>query len=199
MGERSVAPRASALYQSSFSKPPVAVQLPQPDVSANRDAPHLFKIPVQTFLEGVFRSIGTQQCLQRFDTQIGKFALINDLSLYVLDHIEHSVTVREQALPPVTIWREYKHIGNHADSRINVEIRNCRAIVRWIAARDELRLFFVKMSRLLTRRKSTSQADRGGFEAGAGMTTPGARNSRPRFGATPGWRRSRPEPRPTIS
>ena len=32
-------PRASALYQSSFSKPPVAVQLPQPDVSANRDAP----------------------------------------------------------------------------------------------------------------------------------------------------------------
>ena len=28
----------SALYQSSFSKPPVAVQLPQPDVSANRDA-----------------------------------------------------------------------------------------------------------------------------------------------------------------
>ena len=40
MGERSGAPRASALYQSSFSKPPVAVQLPQPDVSANRDAPN---------------------------------------------------------------------------------------------------------------------------------------------------------------
>ena len=39
MGERSGAPRPSALYQSSFSKPPVAVQLPQPDVSANRDAP----------------------------------------------------------------------------------------------------------------------------------------------------------------
>ena len=41
MGERSDAPRLLALYQSSFSKPPVAVQLPQPDVSANRDAPHI--------------------------------------------------------------------------------------------------------------------------------------------------------------
>ena len=40
MGARSGAPSGFALYQSSFSKPPVAVQLPQPDVSANRDAPH---------------------------------------------------------------------------------------------------------------------------------------------------------------
>ena len=49
MGERSGAPRASALYQSSFSKPPVAVQLPQPDVSANRDAPQRDGAPAFIF------------------------------------------------------------------------------------------------------------------------------------------------------
>src|SRR5271165_1082807 len=40
MGERSGAPSGFSPASIVISKPPVAVQLPQPDVSANRDAPH---------------------------------------------------------------------------------------------------------------------------------------------------------------
>ena len=40
MGERSGAPSGFSPASIVMSKPPVAVQLPQPDVSANRDAPH---------------------------------------------------------------------------------------------------------------------------------------------------------------
>src|SRR5271166_3127062 len=39
MGERSGAPSGFSPASIVISKPPVAVQLPQPDVSANRDAP----------------------------------------------------------------------------------------------------------------------------------------------------------------
>jgi hypothetical protein len=39
MGERSGAPSGFSPPSIVISKPPVAVQLPQPDVSANRDAP----------------------------------------------------------------------------------------------------------------------------------------------------------------
>src|SRR5271155_3210609 len=39
MGERSVAPSGFSRASIVISKPPVAVQLPQPDVSDNRDAP----------------------------------------------------------------------------------------------------------------------------------------------------------------
>src|SRR5208283_4378699 len=39
MGERSGAPSGFSPSSIVISKPPVAVQLPQPDVSANRDAP----------------------------------------------------------------------------------------------------------------------------------------------------------------
>src|SRR5271167_1889396 len=41
MGERSGAPSGFSPASIVISKPPVAVQLPQPDVSANRDAPHI--------------------------------------------------------------------------------------------------------------------------------------------------------------
>src|SRR5271166_4982167 len=41
MGERSGAPSGFSPASIVISKPPVAVQLPQPDVSANRDAPQL--------------------------------------------------------------------------------------------------------------------------------------------------------------
>src|SRR5271166_3702339 len=40
MGERSGAPSGLTPPSIVISKPPVAVHLPQPDVSANRDAPH---------------------------------------------------------------------------------------------------------------------------------------------------------------
>src|SRR5271166_6115771 len=40
MGERSGAPSGFSPSSIVISKPPVAVELPQPDVSANRDAPH---------------------------------------------------------------------------------------------------------------------------------------------------------------
>src|SRR5271155_4672971 len=40
MGERSGAPSGFSPASIVISKPPVAVQLPQPDASANRDAPH---------------------------------------------------------------------------------------------------------------------------------------------------------------
>src|SRR5208283_1697333 len=40
MGERSGAPSGFSPASIVISIPPVAVQLPQPDVSANRDAPH---------------------------------------------------------------------------------------------------------------------------------------------------------------
>jgi len=40
MAERPGAPRGLSLASIVISKPPVAVQLPQPDVSANRDAAH---------------------------------------------------------------------------------------------------------------------------------------------------------------
>src|SRR5271157_493896 len=41
MGERSGAPSGFSPASIVISKPPVAVQLPQPDVSANRDAPQI--------------------------------------------------------------------------------------------------------------------------------------------------------------
>src|SRR4029077_3505097 len=41
MGERSGAPSGFSPASIVISKPPVAVQLPQPDVSANRDAPQV--------------------------------------------------------------------------------------------------------------------------------------------------------------
>src|SRR5208337_2495605 len=43
MGERSGAPSGFSPASIVISKPPVAVQLPQPDVSANRDAPQAFE------------------------------------------------------------------------------------------------------------------------------------------------------------
>jgi hypothetical protein len=39
MGKRSGSPSGFSSASIVISKPPVAVQLPQPDVSANRDAP----------------------------------------------------------------------------------------------------------------------------------------------------------------
>jgi hypothetical protein len=41
-------PRTSAPASIVISKPPVAVQLPQPDVSANRDARHVVPLPLWT-------------------------------------------------------------------------------------------------------------------------------------------------------
>jgi len=40
MGERSGAPSGFSPASIVISKTPVAVQVPQPDVSANHDAPH---------------------------------------------------------------------------------------------------------------------------------------------------------------
>ena len=45
MGERSGAPSGFSPASIVISKPPVAVQLPQPDVSANRDAPQVLIAP----------------------------------------------------------------------------------------------------------------------------------------------------------
>jgi len=50
MGERSGAPSGFSPASIVISKTPVAVQVPQPDVSANRDAPHvLLRLDVLAF------------------------------------------------------------------------------------------------------------------------------------------------------
>ena len=49
MGERSGAPSGFRPASIVISKPPVAVQLPQPDVSANRHAPHLYDDRLECF------------------------------------------------------------------------------------------------------------------------------------------------------
>src|SRR5580700_9244492 len=48
MGERSGAPSGFSPPSIVISKPPVAVQLPQPDVSANRDAPQALVLTAST-------------------------------------------------------------------------------------------------------------------------------------------------------
>src|SRR5271157_5982686 len=60
MGERSGAPSGFSPASIVISNPPVAVQLPQPDVSANRDAPQLEA-----------ETLGAESALARIDEALG--------------------------------------------------------------------------------------------------------------------------------
>src|SRR5271165_4004503 len=58
MGERSGAPSGFSPASIVISKPPVALQLPQPDVSANRDAPQTI-VQAERLCEDLTRILAT--------------------------------------------------------------------------------------------------------------------------------------------
>src|SRR5271166_1196300 len=62
MGERSGAPSGLTPPSIVISKPPVAVHLPQPDVSANRDAPHCASASDAAILAGQNLAVNPTNC-----------------------------------------------------------------------------------------------------------------------------------------
>src|SRR5208283_4930457 len=103
LGERSGAPSGFCPASIVISKPPVAVQLPQPDVSANRDAPHK---KIVNMLADDTAAPAAARTLAKAAEQEGK--LISD---YLTERLQHDHA------PPTSAWDKMKAAAAEARER----------------------------------------------------------------------------------